>query len=82
MQLIVGNGRAVVVTIHVVSIIRMIIELCCFSVPVRSVFEGVGGDGCEVIAMSADAKYIAVLSSGTPQVSSIIILNYNIIYRY
>lgn len=80
MQLIVGNVRAAVVTI--VSIIRMIIELCCFSVPVRSVFEGVGGDGCEVIAMSADAKYIAVLSSGTPQVSSIIILNYNIIYRY
>ena len=80
MQLIVGNVRAAVVVI--VSIIRMIIELCCFSVPVRSVFEGVGGDGCEVIAMSTDAKYIAILSSGTPQVSSIIILNYNIIYRY
>ena len=38
-----------------------------FSIPVRSIFECLGG-GCEVVAMSSDAKYIAVITTGTPQV--------------
>ena len=37
------------------------------SVPVQSIFEGLG-DGCEVVAMSTDSKYVAVISSDTPQV--------------
>ena len=37
------------------------------SVPVRSIFEGLG-EGCQVVAMSTDAKYIAAISTGSPQV--------------
>ena len=38
------------------------------SIPVRSIFEFLDG-GCEGVAMSGDAKYIAVMTNGTPQVS-------------
>lgn len=37
------------------------------SIPVRSIFDCAGG-GCEVVAMSTDAKYIAVITTGQPQV--------------
>ena len=41
---------------------------CRYSIPVRSIFECLDG-GCEVVAMSTDAKYIAVITTGSPQVS-------------
>ena len=35
----------------------------------RTLFEGLGG-GCVAVAMSEDAKYVAALSVGSPQVST------------
>ena len=49
-----------------------------FSIPVRSIFECIG-EGCQVVAMSTDAKYIAVITAGTPQVTCMYIIIY---YRY
>ena len=37
------------------------------SIPVRSIFDGFGG-GCQAVAMSTDAKYVAVISTGASQV--------------
>ena len=46
-----------------------IMYVCSFcSIPVRTIFEGLG-QGCLSVAMSDDARYVATLSAGVPQVS-------------
>ena len=52
-----------------VSVCSVTHSTCVNSVPVRSIFDGLGG-GCEVVAMSTDAKYVAMISTGSPQVST------------
>ena len=45
------------------------VDVCMCRVPVCTMFDGLGGGGVAV-AMSQDAKYVAALSTSTPQVRS------------
>ncbi len=50
-----------------VCVLPVCVLAACYSVPVWTVFEGLG-EGTASVALSGDAKYLATLSADTPQV--------------